>query len=87
MRHFMSTIRFYAGTMQLLVVYNVKGYSKHTVDAGAVKTETEMESRVLGALVQPPGAIMETSLTPPELTGMLALMLYVPSNGSTHMRQ
>ena len=45
-----------------------------------------MESQALGALVQPPGAIMETSLTPPQLTGMFALMLCVPSNGSTHMR-
>ena len=58
----------------------------HTVDAGTVKTETEMESQALGALVQPLGAIMEISLTPPQLTGMFALMLCVPSNGSTHMR-
>ena len=78
MRHFMSTIIFYAGTMQLLVVYNVKEYPIHTVDAGAVKTKTEMESQALGALVQPPGAIMETSPTPPQLTGMLALMLCQP---------
>ena len=61
----------------------------HTVDAGAVKTETEMESQALGSpstLVQSPGAIMETSPTPLQLTGMFALMLCVPSNGSAHMR-
>ena len=71
----MSTIKFYACT--ICHFYDVKEYLIHTVDAATVNTEAEMERQALEsplALVQPPGVIMGTPPTPPQPTGMLALI-------------